>query len=400
MRWAGRSSSASRRSSESARWAPRLVPATACTSSRITVSTPRSASRACEVSIRNSDSGVVIRMSGGRGLQPAAVGGRGVAGPDADADLRHLRAEPLGGVPDPGERGAQVALDVDRERLERGDVEHPAAPVRSAGRGSVASRSIAQRNAASVLPEPVGATTRACRPAAIASHASTCAAVGAAKAASNQVRVAVENRPGNASPGVLPTAPRRHPPSPHRRCGRDRAWAPGCGHGMGERSISVVPGGDRGSRLGRRGGGHRGLPPGYARHGHPPRAARVVPLRRRRLLPAAAARETTPEGSGFISGAYALMSKLVRDRVWLKRLAGEPGRLRRPGVALHLGSVAAVQPLLVTQLLFAMPMASLEQRRWPRWRDWAAALSICGGLVLLLVVVHAVPTGACGRPHA
>ena len=31
----------------------------------ITVSTPRSASRACEVSIRNSDSGVVIRMSGG-----------------------------------------------------------------------------------------------------------------------------------------------------------------------------------------------------------------------------------------------------------------------------------------------------------------------------------------------
>ena len=31
----------------------------------ITVSTPLSDSRACEVSIRNSDSGVVIRMSGG-----------------------------------------------------------------------------------------------------------------------------------------------------------------------------------------------------------------------------------------------------------------------------------------------------------------------------------------------
>ena len=65
IRWAGLSSSSSSRSSEIARWAPRLVPATACTSSMITVSTPRSDSRACEVSIRNSDSGVVIRMSGG-----------------------------------------------------------------------------------------------------------------------------------------------------------------------------------------------------------------------------------------------------------------------------------------------------------------------------------------------
>ena len=65
MRWAGCSSSSSRRSSDTARWAPRLVPATACTSSTITVSTPRSDSRAWEVSIRNNDSGVVIRMSGG-----------------------------------------------------------------------------------------------------------------------------------------------------------------------------------------------------------------------------------------------------------------------------------------------------------------------------------------------
>ncbi|OUD95291.1 hypothetical protein CMMCAS05_02360 [Clavibacter michiganensis subsp. michiganensis] len=65
MRWAGFSSSASSRSSESARWLPRLVAATACTSSTMTVSTPASVSRAAEVSMRNSDSGVVMRMSGG-----------------------------------------------------------------------------------------------------------------------------------------------------------------------------------------------------------------------------------------------------------------------------------------------------------------------------------------------
>jgi hypothetical protein len=66
MRCAGRGSSASSRSSESARCAPRLVAQTACTSSTITVSTPRSDSRAEDVSSRYSDSGVVMRMSGGR----------------------------------------------------------------------------------------------------------------------------------------------------------------------------------------------------------------------------------------------------------------------------------------------------------------------------------------------
>ena len=65
MRWAGRSRSASSRSRLTARCAPRLPPATACTSSTMTVSTPRSDSRAWLVSIRNNDSGVVISTSGG-----------------------------------------------------------------------------------------------------------------------------------------------------------------------------------------------------------------------------------------------------------------------------------------------------------------------------------------------
>ena len=91
IRWAGSSSRASSRSSVSARWAPRLVPATACTSSMITVSMPRRVSRAWLVRIRNSDSGVVIRMSGGRverrrrsaglvspDLSPTVTSGKGV----------------------------------------------------------------------------------------------------------------------------------------------------------------------------------------------------------------------------------------------------------------------------------------------------------------------------------
>ena len=66
MRCGGVSVTSSRRSSVSIRWAPRLVVAIAWISSMITVSTPASVSRADDVSIRYSDSGVVISRSGGR----------------------------------------------------------------------------------------------------------------------------------------------------------------------------------------------------------------------------------------------------------------------------------------------------------------------------------------------
>ena len=65
MRCTGRSASASSRSSVSARWAPRLVAATAWISSTITHSAPVRISRACDVSMRYSDSGVVMSTSGG-----------------------------------------------------------------------------------------------------------------------------------------------------------------------------------------------------------------------------------------------------------------------------------------------------------------------------------------------
>ena len=50
---------------------------------------------------------------------------------------------------------------------------------------------MAQRMAARVLPEPVGAAINTLRPAAIAGHASVWAGVGAAKLWSNHARTAV-----------------------------------------------------------------------------------------------------------------------------------------------------------------------------------------------------------------
>ena len=89
---------------------------------------PRRVSRAWLVRIRNSDSGVVIRMSGGRVDEPATIGRAGVAGPEPDGDLGQRGLEPVGGVADAGQGCAEVALDVDGERLERADVEHARAP--------------------------------------------------------------------------------------------------------------------------------------------------------------------------------------------------------------------------------------------------------------------------------
>ena len=75
-----------------------------------------------------------MRMSGGLVDQlPALVGG-GVAGAHRHPDVRLGQAQPVRGVPDPGQRGPQVPLDVHRQRLERRDVEHPGAPLRVGGR--------------------------------------------------------------------------------------------------------------------------------------------------------------------------------------------------------------------------------------------------------------------------
>ncbi|HET7069003.1 MAG TPA: DMT family transporter [Nocardioides sp.] len=104
-----------------------------------------------------------------------------------------------------------------------------------------------------------------------------------------------------------------------------------------------------------------------------------------------AARRTHREGRSVAAGAVALMSTLVRDRVWLRGWLFNLAGFGVQAVALHVGSVVTVQPMLATQLLFALPMASLERRIWPRARDWLGALCLCGGLVVLILAVHAKP---------
>ena len=76
------------------------------------------------------------------------------------------------GQRDAGQRGAEVALDVVGQRLERADVEDADATSRVRRGARLVRRSSDQRNAASVLPLPVGAWMSVWRPWLIAAQPS------------------------------------------------------------------------------------------------------------------------------------------------------------------------------------------------------------------------------------
>ena len=89
-----------------------------------------------------------------------------------------------------------------------------------------------------------------------------------------------------------------------------------------------------------------------------------------------------------------LARRLIRSPLWLAGWAINLVGFMAQAVALHRGSVALVQPLLVAQLLFALPLAAtLNQRRLTRW-DWLAALAVSGGLAIFLAVRGIAPLEA------
>jgi len=101
-----------------------------------------------------------------------------------------------------------------------------------------------------------------------------------------------------------------------------------------------------------------------------------------------------------LAGIGPLMRTLLRTRTWLLGWVTNLAGFATQATGLHLGSVAAVQPWMSTQLLFALPLSSADQRRWPRKRDWVFALTICAGLVVLVAVEGSTPLeGEARRPR-
>ena len=88
---------------------------------------------------------------------------------------------------------------------------------------------------------------------------------------------------------------------------------------------------------------------------------------------------------GGVLGTFrAGASRLIRSRMWFAGWSVGTLAYLVQGAALHLGSVAVVQSLQVTTLLFTLPLSTVGRPERPRLQDWLAGGAVCLGLGLFL----------------
>ncbi|MGV0742318.1 DMT family transporter [Mycolicibacterium sp. XJ870] len=94
------------------------------------------------------------------------------------------------------------------------------------------------------------------------------------------------------------------------------------------------------------------------------------------------AHEVTDEPVGHLG----LFARLLRDRQWWLGSLVAAGGFALQAAALGLGSVLLVQALMVTSLLFALPInARLTHRRVTRW-EWLWAALLAGSVAVIVTV--------------
>lgn len=79
-----------------------------------------------------------------------------------------------------------------------------------------------------------------------------------------------------------------------------------------------------------------------------------------------------------------LLLTLARRPIWLGGIAAMVCGQVLGATALGAGSLVVVEPLLATNVLFALPLAAFASRRWLSRGDWAGAVLLIGGLALFL----------------
>lgn len=94
-------------------------------------------------------------------------------------------------------------------------------------------------------------------------------------------------------------------------------------------------------------------------------------------------------GAGFVA-------QLVRRRVWLAGVAADAAGFGAQAGALAVGSLLLVQPLLVTTLLFALPLAAWTRKRRLSAAEWSWAGVLIVALVVFLLLGE--PRGGITRP--
>jgi drug/metabolite transporter (DMT)-like permease len=82
----------------------------------------------------------------------------------------------------------------------------------------------------------------------------------------------------------------------------------------------------------------------------------------------------------------AVLIRLARRPVWLAGMAAVIAGFALQAVALGLGRLVVIEPVLATGLLFALVLADRRDRRTLRPAEWAATLAVVGGLAVFLAV--------------
>lgn len=100
-------------------------------------------------------------------------------------------------------------------------------------------------------------------------------------------------------------------------------------------------------------------------------------------------------GSPKLSGLR-LIASLARNPLWLFGWVALAGSFLFQALALHDGALSVVQPLLVTELAFALILRRVWLRQTIVGETWIAAAITCGGLAVFLVMAE--PRG--GHPAA
>ncbi|WP_062985734.1 DMT family transporter [Nocardia anaemiae] len=81
-----------------------------------------------------------------------------------------------------------------------------------------------------------------------------------------------------------------------------------------------------------------------------------------------------------------LMRALLRNPRWWAGIVGDTGGYAMQVAALALGAVLLVQPILVSMLVFALPLSARLNHRRVTPRTWATAIALAAALACFLIV--------------
>ena len=93
-------------------------------------------------------------------------------------------------------------------------------------------------------------------------------------------------------------------------------------------------------------------------------------------------------GSDVKRSGWETTKFLIRQPIWLLGMVCMGGTFIFTALALYFGTLASVQPILVTELIFTLALRRFWLRDRIASRTWGAAALLCAGLFGFLVVAH------------